>query len=601
MKIFTRWFSTFVIFLFIQVNSHFALAGNIEIERNSVRFFNENRDIWSYGQTQKPTIVNSSHVGTINIEFHANDYVYGSEEYAYALLVFLPKVEIKQGRISLNELPSGTDIYAVQMSSPNDLKTLDEAAAPYSIKIPKPDEQGTYRLYLSGIPIFLKNALDGDPGHKVAFKIDSKKINNMQHIERLESISTIQIDNASNVSAEVNPLRLYLKVNGQYPSKVKVASGLNQKPLVFSWSLYVDKELQNSSPQKPNKKEKVPEENALFRYRLIPDEEWSSWTEMNEVTYAFILRGAHQFQVQAKRRAGTQMTSPTSQYQFNLENEYISKKPPVVSTKSPVGVPELIKSPVAFKELYPESKALLIGIAQFDDKMNFAQLESEKIQADITRMQDALEINGFTVTTLNGARVTRDEIIENLSNIFGSAGQNDRIFVYFSSHGFADPMDASQGYIATTDCDMNKPKLHCLSLGELKGYSDTALSGRQVRQVLFAVDSCFSGLGVVSKSAGVPDLTRLAEPQGAYMITAGMANQKAQIDPGLKMSTFTYYLAEGLTGKADILNNMGLITLGQLYVYVQYKVAEQTSAKQIPMMGRLSGEGEMLFLPLKGK
>jgi uncharacterized caspase-like protein len=99
------------------------------------------------------------------------------------------------------------------------------------------------------------------------------------------------------------------------------------------------------------------------------------------------------------------------------------------------------------------------------------------------------------------------------------------------------------------------------------------------------------------KSVGVPDLTRLAVPKGAFMITAGMANQLAQIDPKLGMSTFTHYLAEGLNGGADILGNNGLITLSELFVYVQYKVAEQTQATQIPMLGRMKGDGEMIFRP----
>jgi uncharacterized caspase-like protein len=88
-------------------------------------------------------------------------------------------------------------------------------------------------------------------------------------------------------------------------------------------------------------------------------------------------------------------------------------------------------------------------------------------------------------------------------------------------------------------------------------------------------------------------------PQGVFMLTAGMANQLAQIDPQLGMSTFTYYLAEGLNGNADILGNNGLITLSELFVYVQYKVAERTQSKQIPMLGRIRGDGEMLFMPTR--
>jgi hypothetical protein len=81
------------------------------------------------------------------------------------------------------------------------------------------------------------------------------------------------------------------------------------------------------------------------------------------------------------------------------------------------------------------------------------------------------------------------------------------------------------------------------------------------------------------------------------MLTAGMADQLAQIDPNLKMSTFTHYLARGLEGEANIFDKNGIISLTELFLYVQYNVAKQTDSRQIPMLGRLRGDGEMLFRP----
>src|SRR5262249_37958731 len=175
---------------------------------------------------------------------------------------------------------------------------------------------------------------------------------------------------------------------------------------------------------------------------------------------------------------------------------------------------------------------------------------------------------------------------------------NDRLFVYFSTHGFYDPLLPTDGYLATTDCMKNKPSSRCMRLNDLETHADRALSGKKVRQVLFAVDSCFAGLGIVRKSASAPDLTQLAVPNGAFMLTAGMANQLAQIDQQLGMSTFTYFLSEGLKGKAEILGNNGVITLTELSLYVQYEVARHTDSQQIPMLGRIKGDGEMLFAPV---
>jgi hypothetical protein len=45
----------------------------------------------------------------------------------------------------------------------------------------------------------------------------------------------------------------------------------------------------------------------------------------------------------------------------------------------------------------------------------------------------------------------------------------------------------------------------------------------------------------------------------------------------------------------------GVITLSELLLYVQYEVARQTNSAQIPMMGRIMGDGEMLFRPASPK
>ncbi len=78
------------------------------------------------------------------------------------------------------------------------------------------------------------------------------------------------------------------------------------------------------------------------------------------------------------------------------------------------------------------------------------------------------------------------------------------------------------------------------------------------------------------------------------MMTAGMAEQEAQMDHEIKMSTFTYFLARGLSGYGDYTGD-GVTTLTELLLYVQYEVARRTDAAQIPMLGRVTGSGEMVF------
>ncbi|MBN1133939.1 MAG: caspase family protein [Methanosarcinaceae archaeon] len=239
--------------------------------------------------------------------------------------------------------------------------------------------------------------------------------------------------------------------------------------------------------------------------------------------------------------------------------------------------------------LYSGSKALLIGITDFEDK-NFATLPY--INEDLTFLEEALMQNGFSIKKLEGA-ITREQVFTAIEDMIASASENDRIIIYFSSHGFQDYRSPTEGYIACSDCEKDRPTVNCLSLS----YLDTVVKNciaKPVKHILIIIDSCFAGLGVLTKTTEYPDIARIATKEGAHMMTAGMAEQEAQMDHQLKKSIFTYYITQGMSGEADYTND-GIITLTELHLFVQYEVARKTKGFQIPMIGRIAGQGEMIF------
>jgi hypothetical protein len=103
-------------------------------------------------------------------------------------------------------------------------------------------------------------------------------------------------------------------------------------------------------------------------------------------------------------------------------------------------------------------------------------------------------------------------------------------------------------------------------------------------------------LSKASREIAVEALTRYP---GAHMMTAGLLDQDASPDQDRRMSIFTKFLAEGLEGQADS-NQDDVVTLNELLVYVQNNVSEYVKARydkeQTPMMGKVKGAGEMLFI-----
>ncbi len=131
-----------------------------------------------------------------------------------------------------------------------------------------------------------------------------------------------------------------------------------------------------------------------------------------------------------------------------------------------------------------------------------------------------------------------------------------------------------------------------LSMDEIKKIYERIKSKR----VISFIDSCYSGQAgsVTSRNILLSDIFHEnLSGEGRIIITACKPNEKSLETDELKHGIFTYYLAEGLKGKAD-LNKDGLVTIGELYDYVFDEVtkkAKEFKAVQHPQIkGTYSGQ-----------
>ncbi|MGH7340643.1 MAG: caspase family protein, partial [Candidatus Rokuibacteriota bacterium] len=87
-------------------------------------------------------------------------------------------------------------------------------------------------------------------------------------------------------------------------------------------------------------------------------------------------------------------------------------------------------------------------------------------------------------------------------------------------------------------------------------------------------------------------LERLTKARGRLVITASRPNEVALESADLGHGLFTYYLLEGLAGKADR-NSDGIVTVAELYPYVEDQVERKSRAaggRQRPQMkGEIDG------------
>jgi hypothetical protein len=391
-----------------------------------------------------------------------------------------------------------------------------------------------------------------------------------QYSSRVREVGSLRV--VSNESRPTLPFTLYLKVNDKaLVLEAKVAPGFSKDPLKFSWY---------ATPHYTGE--------IQYKYRLAPEEdEWSVWSSQTETRYYFINAGAHVFEVAAryKNASGQWREVPMVSYDFDLKRAFVSK--PIMKVVSGPTDNSNLQN-IDINALYQDSKALLIGIGEFREK----RLEPLiYVNEDIRRMEGVLKRLKFDVNTLTG-HVTKKDILDAIDRLTDSAGAKDRIIIYFSTHGFTDKTVKSRGYIAPYDCNLNDVQNSCIELDALEVHLHKMID-KPVKHLLVILDACSAGLGVIAKNINYQEV-RIATRNGSHMLTAGMADQTARMDPYLKMSTFTHYLVQGLSGEADLIEDK-VISISELLLYVRYQVAKGTDGAQTPMMGRVSGAGEMIF------
>jgi uncharacterized caspase-like protein len=123
---------------------------------------------------------------------------------------------------------------------------------------------------------------------------------------------------------------------------------------------------------------------------------------------------------------------------------------------------------------------------------------------------------------------------------------------------------------------------------------------RSERQV-FIADACYSGgsggrtVSISGMRANIADgfLDRIASGRGKVILTASAANEVSVEKDELNHGVFTYYLLEGLRGKADM-DRDSMITVDEAYRYVYDQVPMATGQEQHPVK-KGSVEGSLIL------
>ena len=259
-----------------------------------------------------------------------------------------------------------------------------------------------------------------------------------------------------------------------------------------------------------------------------------------------------------------------------------------------------IKSPqmsLNRQDIYDNSWAVIIGIDkyQYSDPLNYAVKDAEAVKNMLINKFDYPEEN---IRYLIDEEATLSNIKLNLGEVAISAGENDRILVFYSGHGqtLIGTDKSEKGYIIPYEGKQDNPYATGIAMDEILTTSQISKS----KHMLFLMDACYSGLmtehvkGLQPQEEGY--LTKVANEQARQIITAG-GNEPAIEGGRWNHSVFTKNLLSGLDDWDADTDSDGYITADELGTYLRKQVTEDSNNQQTPQKGRFmnSGTGEFVF------
>ena len=247
-----------------------------------------------------------------------------------------------------------------------------------------------------------------------------------------------------------------------------------------------------------------------------------------------------------------------------------------------------------------EVYAVVIGINKYKNlpSLKYATNDAREFYRYLTEVN---QVPKDRIWLLMDEEATLDKIRSTLAtSLRRSAGKDDTVIIFLAGHGATEKDatspdgDGLEKYILPHNADPKDLYTTALPMGEIARIFQRINSERLV----FISDTCYSGasggrtIPVVGTRTNVSGafLERLSQGKGRVILTASDANEVSVEKDELKHGVFTYYLLEGLRGKADF-DKDGVVTVDEVYRYVSIKVPQATEQDQHPVKkGETTGQ-----------
>ncbi|MGD1046165.1 MAG: caspase family protein [Bacteroidota bacterium] len=251
----------------------------------------------------------------------------------------------------------------------------------------------------------------------------------------------------------------------------------------------------------------------------------------------------------------------------------------------------------------PQSWAVVVGVSEYKSagipSLKYADKDAEAL-ANFLRRPEGGGYDSDHMRVLLNKDATLANVREGLINFLNQAIDMDLVVIYFAGHGAPEPARPQNMYLLTYDSDPASLGTSAFPMWDIQTVLARYISAKRV--VVFT-DACHSGgisVNFATRGLGsaepnlvnqyLADLSKTKE--GIVVFTASAAGEVSQEFPEFSHGVFTYYLLEGLEGKADY-NNDYTVTINELMQYVEEQVKRKTHGAQNPTRSQTEYDKEM--------
>ncbi len=240
----------------------------------------------------------------------------------------------------------------------------------------------------------------------------------------------------------------------------------------------------------------------------------------------------------------------------------------------------------------PQRWAVVVGVSEYSNpaikNLTYADRDARSF-AEFLKTSSGGGFEEERVKILLNKDATLNNVKQALFNFLRQTVDKDLVVIYFAGHGAPEPANPNNNYLLCYDTDPKSLETTAFPMWDV----NTALT-RYIpsKRVVVFTDACHSG-GITSDVATrgmsatdgnlinqyLSDLSKTKE--GIIVFTASQAGEVSQELEKFGHGVFTYFLLEGMAGKADF-NNDYTVTIGELMDYVEEKVKRQTNGNQHP-------------------